>query len=622
MGHLKTILIMPLFLSLFVGLATHVNCVSSDPIYIGGETVDLYPIADSYVNSGGPDSNYGSTSDLVVQFDSVFAYVYVMFDLSSIPSNAMVKDAYVRFYLTDISASGEKIEIGVHRCQDTSWNELSITWNNKPEFAEEATSTHRFGGFPIGFESPGYKGWWVAEDVQASLANGKLTEVLRFEPTEGSGKSKFYSKEGRQKPRLSVEYAVPPFYKVQIESMQDTGETSNLGSIAIEGETCAFLPVEVLAMPGSYEVTYNSGYEFLRWEATGELDITDRRAKQTTFRVSGEGTLKAVGDARKIEYAYEYGEALSFEGDFPKKMFAVKFTPVLPGQLAIARFLVTSVSMPPWCDPSENIITIHVTDSNRKDIIPCFNITFPITLEGEWFDVDLSAYRIGVSPGFDFYIGLEWVADRWLGIGWTYSDVSPSRSWEFSQGKWSQFLTKEKSYLIRAIVKLLPTAEIKIEPQSASIVLGEPISISGSVYPPLMGVELTLTYTKPDGTKLTRTVITMSEGLFKDTYVPDKPGNWSVSASTYETTSSPVSFTVKEKPMPTPTPTEPVVYGLIAAAGILSIILFVRRRKRLVAPPPVAPISAKVPAPKRYCIHCGEGIPEGYIYCDRCGGRQ
>jgi hypothetical protein len=85
-----------------------------------------------------------------------------------------------------------------------------------------------------------------------------------------------------------------------------------------------------------------------------------------------------------------------------------------------------------------------------------------------------------------------------------------------------------------------------------SVPSGNSTTVSGSISPAVSGVQVTLTYTKPDGTTLTRTTTSGNDGSFTDTYSPDKVGSWSVTASWagndayFGATSLAAAFTVTE----------------------------------------------------------------------------
>jgi hypothetical protein len=66
---------------------------------------------------------------------------------------------------------------------------------------------------------------------------------------------------------------------------------------------------------------------------------------------------------------------------------------------------------------------------------------------------------------------------------------------------------------------------------SSNLSPGNALTISGSISPAISGVTVSLTFTKPDLTTISRTVVSQSEGYFEDTFSPDLTGSWSVKAS-------------------------------------------------------------------------------------------
>jgi len=84
----------------------------------------------------------------------------------------------------------------------------------------------------------------------------------------------------------------------------------------------------------------------------------------------------------------------------------------------------------------------------------------------------------------------------------------------------------------------------------STLTLGDGVTVSGEISPEIVGVEVILTCTKPDGKTFTRKTVTSMASSYIDFYRPDAIGSWSVVASwagndQYEgATSSPQSFTV------------------------------------------------------------------------------
>lgn len=92
---------------------------------------------------------------------------------------------------------------------------------------------------------------------------------------------------------------------------------------------------------------------------------------------------------------------------------------------------------------------------------------------------------------------------------------------------------------------------ISLSVSKTSIIEGDEVTVSGAIEPPKQ-VPITLSYTMPDGSTLTRTATSSSDGLFSDSFKPTLKGSWSVKASWTGSesqagaTSSTKSFTVVE----------------------------------------------------------------------------
>jgi len=97
-----------------------------------------------------------------------------------------------------------------------------------------------------------------------------------------------------------------------------------------------------------------------------------------------------------------------------------------------------------------------------------------------------------------------------------------------ADGRFVAFGCGDYVYFLEA----LPPSTIACEVSSSEVAFGEPITVSGYVSPsPVAGTEVTLTYTMPDDSNLTRTTTTDQLGFYNDTYTPDMIGVWKVKAS-------------------------------------------------------------------------------------------
>ncbi len=117
----------------------------------------FYPVADAYVDSTNPSTNYGGDASLVVQHTDASATVkssYLRFDLSPIPSGSTILDAELRLYLNQSSTSAT-----YHLRRATSaWQEYNLTWNNRPSSSASYDA-------PIQTGSTGWKYWNAVQPV-------------------------------------------------------------------------------------------------------------------------------------------------------------------------------------------------------------------------------------------------------------------------------------------------------------------------------------------------------------------------------------------------------------------------------------------------------------------------
>lgn len=98
-------------------------------------TVSLTPVADTYVSSNSPDTNYGMASTLYVGSLSAntTGRALFRFDLSGIPTGAMVMSASFRAYLAETSTQPLTLDVELKRV-DTPWQEDTVTWNTQPDY--------------------------------------------------------------------------------------------------------------------------------------------------------------------------------------------------------------------------------------------------------------------------------------------------------------------------------------------------------------------------------------------------------------------------------------------------------------------------------------------------------
>jgi len=116
---MKKIITMAIILSLLMPLAM-------------ATTTKLYPTGDAYVRgkTSEKNNNFGSSQDLKSGFQASWGNQesYLIFDLSSL-SGQEINSAQ---FTIDVLSNTDSPVIKLHSVSSTSWDESTITWNNKP----------------------------------------------------------------------------------------------------------------------------------------------------------------------------------------------------------------------------------------------------------------------------------------------------------------------------------------------------------------------------------------------------------------------------------------------------------------------------------------------------------
>jgi len=177
-----------------------------------GKELSAVTTADSYTKSDDPDVNHGGVSilysynyelELFNQITTYEYHIWLKFDLSEIPSEATMNSIILRMH-TSIIGTLATNKVGVFLCSNSTWQEMTVTWNNCPETTGQPIDT-----VYVGTDDEDYD-----FDV-TSAVKGKnvVTLVLKtLEPTELIGWAAFDSREtydDKDRPRLIVEYTTP-----------------------------------------------------------------------------------------------------------------------------------------------------------------------------------------------------------------------------------------------------------------------------------------------------------------------------------------------------------------------------------------------------------------------------
>ena len=142
----------------------------------GDQTV--YSTGDSFIYSGTPTSNYGTspTTYGVLSSTSANGRSLVQFDLPATPSGCSVTAAALRVY-TSTGTAGRTL----HALQNAAtWTELDVNWDNAPGSTGSAASTDSVAS--------GWLSWAVTSHVQSMYATSNFGFTIR-DSVEGASTS-------------------------------------------------------------------------------------------------------------------------------------------------------------------------------------------------------------------------------------------------------------------------------------------------------------------------------------------------------------------------------------------------------------------------------------------------
>ena len=143
------------------------------------------PVADAFVSSSSPTTNYGAASMLKTDASPVLT-TYLRFDVSNLAGS--VTRATLQVYARTNTGVG----LDARAVSDTTWSESSLTYENAPAFASIPSASAR----------PVKPNRWTTFDVTPLISgNGAVSIALT---TRSMKELDFDSREGANSPTLTV----------------------------------------------------------------------------------------------------------------------------------------------------------------------------------------------------------------------------------------------------------------------------------------------------------------------------------------------------------------------------------------------------------------------------------
>jgi len=172
-----------------------------------------------------------------------------------------------------------------------------------------------------------------------------------------------------------------------------------------------------------------------------------------------------------------------------------------------------------------------------EDIVWDENITSPSGINFTTIDGVFTYYETipglgGTITSYNVTYNIKVQEDTpegFYGVTAYYDISSQSELWPYTI---TPLFRYELRCRVNAVAKYETAIDLIVPPQ---VKLGEEAAVSGTIVPtggpPVEGVNVKLSYTRPDSLIVNRTVATGTGGSFQDAYIPDMPGAWSLRAS-------------------------------------------------------------------------------------------
>ena len=264
----------------------------------GTATITLNPVADAYVDSLSPSTNYGTSVSLRVGTSlTTTDRSYLRFDLSGVAGT--VQSASLKLYAN----STQSVGYSVYGVPDTTWGESTINWSNAPPF----------GSVSGGASGPITSGTWTSADA-TSLAAPAVGGLLSLGLSTTGAQTNLASLESANPPQLVL--SVGPrasgatYVALSPARLLDSRFGNGLSGPFSVGVPRTFavsgrggVPSNAVAVTGNLTVTGQTaaGYVFLGpapvanpASSTLNFPLADSRANGVTVALGSGGTLSAT----------------------------------------------------------------------------------------------------------------------------------------------------------------------------------------------------------------------------------------------------------------------------------------------------------------------------------------
>jgi acid phosphatase type 7 len=177
-----------------VGLSLALALAAAMPALAGAATTVFNPVADSYVSSSSPNTNYGTSTHLRAQGSSPTYRSYLRFDVQGL--SGQVTGAVLR--LSPLASQA----VDVRGVSDSSWGETAIKYSNAPPVGDVAATSGTAYALPP---------QWLPINVSSLVQGNGAISMALTSPSTSTTQRDFSSRNSGSSlaPQLVVQTASP-----------------------------------------------------------------------------------------------------------------------------------------------------------------------------------------------------------------------------------------------------------------------------------------------------------------------------------------------------------------------------------------------------------------------------
>lgn len=222
------------------------------------DTITIYPIEDTYIDSSHPDDNFVGDYSLDVHkslYSSIPGDIKIgllKFDLSKIPQDSIIISAKLRLKSSIVGSPTP--HIAVHKYSNNDWDPATVTWDNFPKGSNEYLSE----------SAVPYAGKYYFWNVVSAVKNKTLSLKLESTRTSGGSESAYFysinSYDRKDRPVLIINYSASPNILIKAPNKKEnwlSGTTKKIKWSSI-GSPGANVKIELLKGGSVDEVIVSS----------------------------------------------------------------------------------------------------------------------------------------------------------------------------------------------------------------------------------------------------------------------------------------------------------------------------------------------------------------------------